>query len=61
MDTLQQIVEKLEGGSLPLEESLALYEEGVKLTTFCDKELKGAKLRISELKKPQGEPDETDE
>lgn len=46
MDALQQIVEKLEAGSLPLEESLKLYEEGVKLTAFCDKELKGAKLKI---------------
>lgn len=44
-----------------LEESLKLYEEGVKLTAFCDKELKGAKLKISELKAPQGETDETDE
>ena len=61
MDALQQIVEKLEAGSLPLEESLKLYEEGVKLTDFCDKELKGAKLKISELKAPQGETDETDE
>ena len=61
MDALQQIVEKLEAGSLPLEESLKLYEEGVKLTAFCNKELKGAKLKISELKEPQGEMDETDE
>ncbi len=64
MDALQQIVEKLEEGSLPLEESLKLYEEGVKLTAFCDKELKGAKLKISELKDVNsslGEQNETDE
>ncbi len=47
---LEKIVEQLESGSLTLEESLKLYEEGVKLSTFCDKELKSAKLRITELK-----------
>lgn len=50
LQSLKDIVEKLENGSLSLEESLKLYEEGVKLTAFCDKELKSAKLRISELK-----------
>lgn len=53
MDALRQIVEKMEAGSLPLEESLKLYEEGVKLCGFCDKELQGARLKISELQKQQ--------
>lgn len=50
LESLKKIVEKLEGGLLSLEESLKLYEEGIALTAFCDKELKSAKLKISELK-----------
>ena len=48
--SLTSIVEKLEDGSLSLEESLKLYEEGIALTSFCEKHLKNAKLKISELK-----------
>jgi len=50
IESLKKIVEKLESGSLSLEESLKLYEEGIALTSFCEKHLKSAKLKISELK-----------
>lgn len=52
---LEEIVRKLEGGELPLEESMKLYEEGVKVTALCNKRLKAAKLKIEELKKTQDE------
>ncbi len=55
LESLKKIVEKLEGGSLSLEESLKLYEEGIALTSFCDKHLKNAKLKISELKEETNE------
>lgn len=47
---LQEVVEQLEKGDLSLEKSLTLYEKGVKLTTFCQKELAKAKLKIEELR-----------
>ena len=46
---LQEITETLEHGELPLEESLKLYEEGVKLTRTCQKLLNDAELKITEL------------
>lgn len=52
---LEAITAKLEGGELPLEEALALYEQGVKLTAACNTKLKDAKLKIEELKQSQNE------
>ena len=37
---LEEIVEKLESGSIGLEESVKLYEEGMKIKKICDKKLK---------------------
>ncbi len=33
---LEEIVLKLEGGDLPLDEALRLFEEGVRLSRFCN-------------------------
>lgn len=46
---LEEIVTELQNGSLPLEESLKLYEEGAKLSEFCHKILKEARQRITDL------------
>lgn len=46
---LEEIVEKMEGGELPLEESLKLFEEGVKLTKDCHKQLNDAELKVKQL------------
>jgi exodeoxyribonuclease VII small subunit len=46
---LEETVAKLEGGNLSLEESLALYEEGMKLAVQCQERLQGAELRITKL------------
>ena len=48
---LEQIVEKLESGDQPLEKSLALFEEGIKLARFCTTKLNEAEKRISLLMK----------
>lgn len=53
---LEKIVETLEDGSLPLEESMKLFEEGTKLSVFCEKCLNEAEQKISQLK--VGEDDE---
>lgn len=46
---LGEIVEKLESGELPLETSLALFEEGVKLARVAQERLDAADKRIEEL------------
>lgn len=54
---LEKIVNKLEGGELPLEESLELFEKGVGLSRECQERLSRAERRIEVLLKDQrGEP-----
>ncbi len=49
MARLEEIVAQLEGEKLPLEKSLKLYEEGVKLATLCAGSLESAKRKIQIL------------
>jgi exodeoxyribonuclease VII small subunit len=54
---LEQIVQKLEKGELPLEDSLRLYEEGIRLSRLCHGKLEEAEGRIEVLlKDSRGEP-----
>ena len=46
---LEEAVTKLEQGGLTLEESLALYEEGMQLARRCQERLQQAELRITRL------------
>jgi exodeoxyribonuclease VII small subunit len=46
---LQRIVQSLEAGNLPLEESIALYRRGLELHAACEARLRDAELTISEL------------
>lgn len=46
---LDSIVRRLEGGELPLEESVALYERGRLLAAQCQRLLDGAELRITQI------------
>ena len=48
---LEAIVERLEGGELPLEEALKVFEEGVRLTKLCSQRLTEAERRIAILVK----------
>ena len=52
---LEKIVEEMEKGNLPLERALQLYEQGVKYTAFCKKELSKEKLKLEELTAPKKE------
>ena len=49
MKRLGEIVEKLEAGDMPLDESLKLYEEGVRTSQACMKRLEQAQQRIEVL------------
>jgi exodeoxyribonuclease VII small subunit len=54
---LEEIVEALEKGDLALEESLSLFEEGMKIAKFCTEKLDSAERRVEILMKSnQGEP-----
>lgn len=46
---LQRIVQALEAGSPGLEESIALYREGLRLHAACEERLRAAELTITEL------------
>ena len=47
--TLERIVRELERGDLPLEQSLELFEQGVKLSRECQERLNEAERRIEVL------------
>ena len=46
---LESVVERLEQGELSLEESVRLFEEGMKLSDACKKELEAAEGKIQVL------------
>ena len=46
---LEQIVRALESGSAPLDDSLSLFEEGVRLVKICNEKLDSAETRIKLL------------
>jgi len=49
LTALETVVERLERGELSLDESVRLFEEGVKLSEACKKELEAAEGRIQVL------------
>ena len=51
LQRLENIVEELEKGDLPLEKALALFEEGMKLSQSCRGELEAAEGRVELLVK----------
>ncbi len=53
MARLEEIVVKLDDGSLSLDESIKLFEESTKLAAFCNNCLEKAKLKVTELSKAE--------
>lgn len=51
---LEKIVQELEQGDVPLETSLTLFEEGMKLSGACRKELEEAEGKVEILLKQNG-------
>ena len=49
LEELERIVRELERGDLPLEKSLELFEQGVKLSRSCQERLNEAERRIEIL------------
>lgn len=61
MIRLKEIAEELESGEHDLEMSMKLYEEGVRIITFCNKALSNAKQKVIELSQYDNEEDENEE
>jgi exodeoxyribonuclease VII small subunit len=53
-DELISIVQRLESGGAPLEESLALWERGEQLAAICQEWLDGARARIAAARQNAG-------
>jgi exodeoxyribonuclease VII small subunit len=57
LEALEEIVQALESGDLPLEKSLELFEEGIRLSRQCQERLNQAERRIEILLRDnQGRP-----
>jgi len=54
LDRLEKIVDQLEKGDIPLEQALALFEEGMKLSNSCRSELENAEGKVEILLKQNG-------
>jgi len=48
---LEEIVAKMEEESLPLDESVKLYEEGAKMAEICRKEVERAETAVKTLRR----------
>ncbi|MBQ3589433.1 MAG: exodeoxyribonuclease VII small subunit [Clostridia bacterium] len=60
MQRLEEIVDSLENGDFPLEESLKIFEEGVKLVKYCNKKLEAVEGSVKKLVNIDGEMVEED-
>jgi exodeoxyribonuclease VII small subunit len=52
LDELEQLVARMEGGELSLDESLASFERGIGLYRHCQQALESAELRVRLLLDP---------
>ncbi len=64
LQELEQVVEQLEAGDLPLEQALKLFERGINLTRSCQRSLEEAEQKVKILSEKsldaEPEPPETD-
>ncbi|MBQ8545881.1 MAG: exodeoxyribonuclease VII small subunit [Clostridia bacterium] len=60
IEKLEEIVESLENGDFPLEESLKLYEEGVRLVNICNTKINNVEKSVKILSNSNGELVEED-
>ncbi|QKX17251.1 MULTISPECIES: exodeoxyribonuclease VII small subunit [Microbulbifer] len=58
LEELEQLVERLESGDLPLDEALTDFERGVKLTRECQQKLASAEQKVKVLMEENGKVQE---
>jgi exodeoxyribonuclease VII small subunit len=57
MAALESVVTRLEGGAVPLEDSIALYERGAALRAHCEEKLRAAEEKVAQITLgPDGKP-----
>jgi exodeoxyribonuclease VII small subunit len=56
---LEAVLAQLENGDLPLEQTLALYEQGVALSNLCARKLTDAELRVRQWQGADAPGDQT--
>lgn len=49
MNELEQIVERLEEGDVPLEEAIAIYKDGMELSKLCHDKLKNVEEQLAQM------------
>lgn len=54
LSDLEELVEELESGDLPLEQAMKKFEQGIKLTRGCQSALKEAEQKVQILMKSAG-------
>lgn len=61
MQALEDVVQKLDSGDVPLQESIELYERGAKLKARCEAKLKEAEQKVELItRNAAGEPTGTE-
>jgi exodeoxyribonuclease VII small subunit len=58
LERLESLAEKLSQGSIPLEEAVALFEEGMKLSKSLERDLSRVERRVEILTREPGSPEE---
>ena len=49
IEELETIINRLEKGDVPLDETIKLYEKGSELEDFCEKKLQSAEVKIQKI------------
>ena len=49
IEELETIINRLEEGDVPLDETINLYEKGSELKDFCEKKLQSAEVKIQKI------------
>ena len=49
LEELEGIVEKLEAGDAPLDQSISIYQRGAELKAHCEAKLKNAQLKVEKI------------
>ncbi|GAE31881.1 exodeoxyribonuclease VII small subunit [Halalkalibacter hemicellulosilyticus] len=55
MSELEVVVEKLEQGDVPLEEAIAMFQEGMTLSKFCHEKLEKVEKQMDQILHEDGE------
>lgn len=58
LESVEALIDQMEGGALPLEESMKRYEEGIAMLTAMEKELQQATQRLTMIRQKADGTDE---